>query len=221
MSKRGRQYTFRDDMAAVIERLKYNARRGRSPHPYVKCQILLVQFMTDVIAESGDKEVLENLDVFEEKCEYNEDLVRAFSRWVCYLEPQILERLGCDYRQTVIKTTIENWSGFSTERTSEIRPLYFSVFVLDLIVRESTLSDDMKNEWSTRVLMNWLENMEGPATNVLERAEAFFEKLEPAVADSLVDSLVRNLGPRVRTRAAFTGARVINPYAVFATTPRA
>ena len=61
--------TFRDDMARVIERLNSYAYSGLSPHPYIQCQILLVQFMTDVIAETQDTEILENLDAWEEKCE--------------------------------------------------------------------------------------------------------------------------------------------------------
>ena len=176
--------TFRDDMARVIERLKSYADSGLSAH--VQCQILLVQFMTDVIAETQDTEVLENLDVFLEKCEDGEDLVQAFSGWVCSIQPHVLERMGCDYRQTVITETIVNWATFHQFSRSEIRPLYFSVFVLDLIVRTSTLSDFRKTEWSTRVLMNWLESLEGPATNVLNRAEAFFADLEPALVHSLV-----------------------------------
>ena len=57
--------TFRDDMARVIERLNSYAHSGLSPHPYIQCQILLVQFMTDVIAETQDTEILENLDAWE------------------------------------------------------------------------------------------------------------------------------------------------------------
>ena len=57
--------TFRRDMARVIEHLN----SGLSPHQYIQCQILLVQFMTDVIAITQDTEILENLDAWEEKCE--------------------------------------------------------------------------------------------------------------------------------------------------------
>jgi len=194
-------------MAPVIARLNSCAHSGLSPHPYIQCQILLVQFMVEVIDDSSDPEVVENLCVFEEKCERGEDLVQAFSRWVCSVQPHVLERMGCDYRQTVITETIVNWATFHQSSRREIRPLYFSVFVLDLIVRTSTLSDFRKTEWSTRVLMNWLESLEGPATNVLNRAEAFFADLEPALVHSLVSQLV--VHSSVRSLCACTSQ---NPY---------
>jgi hypothetical protein len=155
--------TFRRDMDQVIQRLN-SGRSTCSPHQYIQCQILLVRFMTDVIATRSaarataeDSEILENLEAWEEKCEDGADLVRAFSRFICIMRPHFLARMGCDYRQTVRRRKTDNFNNF---RTTEIKPLYHSVFVLDLMVRTSTLSDGRKTEWSERVLKHWLEEMD-------------------------------------------------------------
>ena len=193
--------TFRRDMDEVIQRL--NSERP----PHVKCQILLVRFMTDVIATRAadratpeDEEMLEDMICWEEKCEDGEDLVQAFSTWIKNMRPAFLARMGCDYRRTVRRQQIAH--NFST---TEITPLYHSVFVLDLMVRTSTLPGGRKTEWAERVLRNWLEETPGneeDATDVLTRAEAFF-------ADQAVfDEVVRNLGSLGQ---AFTSQ---NPYVV-------
>jgi hypothetical protein len=194
--------TFRHDMDQVIQRLN----SGRSAHRYIQCQTLLVRFMTDVIATRAadratpeDEEMLENMIVWEEKCEDGVDLVQAFSRFIMSMRPVWLARMGCDYRRTVRRRQIDNFNHFST---TEITPLYHSVFVLDLMVRTSTLSGGRKTEWAERVLRNWLEETPGneeDATDVLTRAEAFFA--DPAV----VHEVVRSLGH------AFTSQ---NPYVV-------
>jgi hypothetical protein len=198
--------TFRRDMDEVIQRL--NSERP----PHVKCQILLVQFMTDVIATRAadrvtreDEEMLEDMIVWEEKCEDGEDLVQAFSTWIKNMRPAFLARMGCDYRRTVRRQQIDNFNHFST---TEITPLYHSVFVLDLMVRTSTLSGGRKTEWAERVLRNWLEETPGneeDATDVLTRAEAFFadQAVFDEVVRSLGDILLRSIGH------AFTSQ---NPY---------
>ena len=203
--------TFRRDMDQVIQRLNglNSGRSTCSTHVFIQCQILLVRFMTDVIATRAadratpeDDEILENMIVWEEKCDDGVDLVQAFSRFICSMRPVFLARMGCDYRQTVITETIVNWATFHQISRREIRPLYFSVFVLDLMVRTSTLSDGRKTEWSERVLKHWLEEMdaaEEDATDVLTRAEEFFA--DPAVVHEMVRSL----------RPVFTSH---NPYAV-------
>lgn len=160
--------TFKREMDGVIEYLK----SGVSSHKYIQCQILLVKFMKDVLANTNEKEIIESLDAWEEICEERKDLVQEFSRYIRVTQPYFLERMGCDYKQLVIKKRIDNWGNFSIR---EIRPLYFSVFVLDLMIRTSTLlSDVRKTEWSTEVLKNWFESQED-ATNFLNRAEYFFE----------------------------------------------
>jgi DNA-binding FadR family transcriptional regulator len=80
--------TFRRDMDQVIQRLN-SGRSACSPHRYIQCQILLVRFMTDVIAARAaaratpeDEEMLENMEFWEEKCEHAEDLVKAFSFFI-------------------------------------------------------------------------------------------------------------------------------------------
>jgi hypothetical protein len=160
--------TFKRDMDGVIEYLK----SGVSSHKYIQCQILLVKFMKDVLANSNEKETIESLDGWQEICEERKDLVQEFSRYIRVTQPYFLERLGCDYKQLVIQKRIDNWGNYLIR---EIRPLYFSVFVLDLMIRTSTLlSDVRKTEWSTKVLKNWFESQED-ATNFLNRAEDFFE----------------------------------------------
>ena len=182
--------TFRRDMDQVIQRLN----SGRSPHRYIQCQILLVRFMTDVIATRAaerataqDREMLENMIVWEEKCDDGVDLVQAFSRFIMSMRPVLLARMGCNYRHTVRRQRIDNFNHF---RTTEITPLYHSVFVLDLMVRTSTLSDGRKTEWSERVVKHWLEELdtaEEDAADVLTRAEDFFA--DPAVVHEVVHSL--------------------------------
>jgi hypothetical protein len=162
--------------------------------------------MTDVIATRAaaratpeDEEMLENMEFWEEKCEHAEDLVKAFSFFISHMRPSFLARMGCDYRRTVRRRKIDN---FNTFRTTEIKPVYHSVFVLDLMVRTSTLSDGRKTEWSARVLQDWLEDLdtaEEDATDVLTRAEEFFA--DPAVVHEIVRSL----------RPVFTSQ---NPYVV-------
>ena len=98
--------TFKSDMDKVIEHLN----TGFSSHKYIQCQILLVQFMKDVLANTNEKLIIENLDAWEEKCEDRVDLVQAFSKWVCSVQPHFLQRMGCDYTQTVLIQKVDDYN---------------------------------------------------------------------------------------------------------------
>jgi hypothetical protein len=158
--------SFKREMDKMILHLN----SGVSSPTYIQCQIWLVRFMKDEVTKDKDKELIENLEVWEEKCDDRKDLVKCFSDWICYIRPRVLESMGCDYKKTVIIKRIDRCNSI----VEEIRPLYFSVFVLDWMVRTSALlTDAQKTEWSTTVLRNWFERHED-ATLFLDRAEEFF-----------------------------------------------
>jgi len=157
---------FKKYMDETILELKNNG----SSHRLIQCQILLVIFMRDVVADTNDEEIHANLIWWVELCDDKKDLVYGFSRFMRLLRPHLLRNMGCNFDQVLKLINIDNHGYKSYE---EIRPLYFSVFVLDWIIRTSKLLTDVqKNEWSTRVLRNWFETEED-AKDFFDRAEVF------------------------------------------------
>jgi hypothetical protein len=195
--------TFKKDMQQEIEKLK----SGGSSHKYIQCQILVLKFMKDVLSNTNDKETIENLIVWEEKCEDAKDLVQEFSRWIMLVQPPFMKSIGCRKSNKMIK---ERFYVFGRMQTihGEIRPMYFSVFVLDWMVRTSKfLSDVWKTAWSTNVLKDWFESQED-ATNFLDRAEYFFEN------PGLVDEIMRSFDPKHFQYPLMSSIQLQKPYMV-------
>jgi hypothetical protein len=106
---------------------------GVSSHKYIQCQIWLVRFVKDEVAIDNDKEFIENLIVWEEKCDDREDLVKCFSDWITSVKPRVLECMeewvyGLLSRFTLIRlrrislATFAAFGGAHNYELSRVRP---------------------------------------------------------------------------------------------------
>lgn len=151
---------FREDMKAFIQGFLDGKPGQRTWKTY---ELLLLAFMRDKVAPACDHEVSENLDVWHEKCEdEEEDIVSSF-----HLLMESLQKLDS-------KPAFFADIGYTDTQASKSDGI--SIFAINWMALH-LLPVGKRSEWDDKVAKQWFQHGDTePAKEFLLRAEAFLGK---------------------------------------------